>query len=126
MFAELDERLLAFAKSIAAHYRQDSTGVGVLTKDGVSVTISWHKRYSNTLDESHLLVRLWDGVVSDNIASEFRAENAVSELELQFDRRADDNGWSDGHTSRFFTPANLAEHMTKTLIRAANGEHVNL
>lgn len=125
-FAEFDKRLRAFAKTVASHYRQDSTGVGVLTKDGLSVTISWHARYSNTLDASYLLVKLWDGVVSDSIASEFRAKNTVSELELQFDRRADDNGWSDGHTSRFFTPANLAEHITKTLLRAANDERVNL
>lgn len=125
-FTGLNERLRAFAKAIAADYRQDSTGVGVLTRDGVSVTVAWHSRYANTLKESFLTAKLWDGVVSNNIASEFRAKNVVSELELQFDRRANEHGWSDGGTSRFFTPANLAEHIAKTLLRAANGERVNL
>jgi hypothetical protein len=125
-FAELKEQLRAFAKTIGADYRQDSTGEGVLTKDGVSVTVSWYRRYSNTLNQSHLFVGLWDGIVSDNVASEFRAKKVVSELELHFDRRADENGWSGDHTPMFFTPANLAEHMTKTLLRAANDERVSL
>lgn len=99
----------------------------VITKDGRSVSVSWHRNFGNTLNESQLWVKLWDGVLSDHVSHEFRAEHAVSELPVEFTRVAGEIGWRPERSGEpCYTAEELADHCLKVVLRASVGEAVRL
>lgn len=108
------------------HVDVGSQGTTV-TRETRSLTVTWSRRYGNTLDESRLRVTLWDGIRSTHVDHDFRARAASSDLTLHLDRHQGQILWREaGRGRRVFSSEELVEHALKTLVRADYGEKASL
>ncbi len=97
-----------------------------LTLKRLSLSFAWVRQYSNNLDGSELQVRLWDGMLSQDVGREFRAKTS-KDLMLDFDSLADLHGWREHKGQcRFFSSTELVEYTLKALLNAVAGNKKEL
>jgi hypothetical protein len=122
-YTRLESEIEPKAAQLGMHVsRTRSAHRGItLTLNRLSLSFAWVRQYSNTLDGSELQVKLWDGILGQDVGPEFRAKTS-KDLMLDFDSLADLHGWRERKGQRrFFSSTELVEYTLKALLNAVAG-----
>ena len=88
--------------------------------------LDWDRRFANTLNESALNVRIFDGVPR-GIPGVLSFDKPAQLVGLKFDYvllRPDDHGYIErGHEDRSLSPNELADHVLRIYMDAAERHH---
>lgn len=106
-------------------YQRTRDGYLAACAGGYCVSIYWNQEYSNSLRDSFLSVKFWDGLPS--IISRNRLhDNTAIILETKYDfdiNRVRSVGWFDRQKSKFYISDLLAEHILQSLLGIIKDDH---